>query len=54
VTLSAEGFSEARERIRQFRRDMLELVNREDSPLGSYHVNIQMIPIGRRWEGPKA
>jgi uncharacterized protein (TIGR02147 family) len=54
VTLSAEGFSEARERIRQFRRDMLELVNREDSPSGSYHVNIQMIPIGRLWEGPKA
>jgi uncharacterized protein (TIGR02147 family) len=54
VTLSAEGFGEARERIRQFRRDMLELVNREDSQSGSYHVNIQMIPIGRRWEGPKA
>lgn len=51
LTLSAEGFREARERIRQFRRDMLELVNRQDRPSGAYHVNIQMIPIGRRWEG---
>ncbi len=51
LTLSAEGFSEARERIRQFRRDMLELVNRQDRPSGAYHVNIQMFPIGRRWEG---
>jgi uncharacterized protein (TIGR02147 family) len=54
VTLSAEGFSEARERIRQFRRDMLELVNTHDQPTGAYHVNIQMIPIGRSLEGPKS
>jgi uncharacterized protein (TIGR02147 family) len=53
VTLSAEGFVEARERIRQFRRDMLELVNRQDQPTGAYHVNIQMIPISRQWEGQK-
>jgi uncharacterized protein (TIGR02147 family) len=51
VTLSEEGFREARERIRQFRRDILELVNRQDRPTGAYHVNIQMFPIGRRWEG---
>ena len=46
VTLSAEGFAEARERIRQFRHDMLDLASRQDNPSGAYHVNIQMIPIG--------
>jgi uncharacterized protein (TIGR02147 family) len=51
VTLSSEGFVEARERIKQFRRDMLELANRQEKPNGAYHVNLQLIPIGRRWEG---
>ncbi len=46
VTLSAEGFAEARERIRQFRQDMLELADRQNNPAGVYHINIQMIPIG--------
>jgi uncharacterized protein (TIGR02147 family) len=46
VTLSAEGFAEARERIRQFRRDMLELASRQGHPAGAYHINIQLIPIG--------
>jgi uncharacterized protein (TIGR02147 family) len=46
VTLSAEGFAEARERIRQFRRDMLKLASRQENPAGVYHINIQMIPIG--------
>jgi uncharacterized protein (TIGR02147 family) len=46
VTLSAEGFAEARERIRQFRRDMMELASRQERPSGAYHINIQMIPIG--------
>jgi uncharacterized protein (TIGR02147 family) len=51
VTLSPEGFKEAGERIKQFRKDMLELANRQDKPNGAYHVNIQMVPIGRRLEG---
>ena len=54
VTLSKEGFNEARERIRRFRQDMLELVNMNGDPAGVYHVNIQMIPIGRLEEGPGA
>jgi uncharacterized protein (TIGR02147 family) len=51
ITLSKEGFSEARERIRRFRQDMIELVNMEGDPEGVYHVNIQMIPIGRLAQG---
>jgi uncharacterized protein (TIGR02147 family) len=46
ITLSRQGFEEARERIRRFRQEMLELVNMNDAPEGVYHVNIQMIPIG--------
>jgi uncharacterized protein (TIGR02147 family) len=51
ITLSPEGFIEARERIRQFRHDMLELARRQEKPDGAYHVNIQMVPIGRPLEG---
>jgi uncharacterized protein (TIGR02147 family) len=51
VTLSTEGFQEARERIRQLRQDILGLSNRQENANGAYHLNIQMIPIGRRWEG---
>ena len=47
LTLSKDGFEEAVERIRQFRRDMLEIVNRHEDPTDVYHVNIQLIPIGR-------
>ncbi len=51
VTLSEDGFNEAKERIKQFRRDMLDLAKRQEQPTGAYHVNIQMIPIGRNWKG---
>lgn len=51
ITLTKEAFNEARERIRQFRQDMIELVNMEGDPEGVYHVNIQMIPIGRLTQG---
>jgi uncharacterized protein (TIGR02147 family) len=51
VTLSEEGFKEAGELIKQFRRDMLELANRQEPPMGAYHMNIQLIPIGRVWQG---
>lgn len=53
VTLSAEGFAEARERILQFRHDMLELAGRQENPAGVYHINIQMIPIGISTNGEK-
>jgi uncharacterized protein (TIGR02147 family) len=51
VALSAEGFMEARERIRQFRSEMLELAARQENPAGAYHVNIQMIPIALSPDG---
>jgi len=53
MTLSKEGFDEARERIRHFRREMLELVNVQGVPAGVYHLNVQIIPIGRLTQGPE-
>ena len=50
LTLSPEGFEEARERVRQFRRDLLNLAGRQEKPNGAYHINIQLLPIGRPWE----
>ena len=51
VTLSEEGFNEAKERIKQFRRDMLDLANRQEQATGAYHINVQAIPIGKNWKG---
>jgi uncharacterized protein (TIGR02147 family) len=51
LTLSAEGLDEARERIKQFRKELLELAGRQEKPSGAYHMNIQLVPVGRRWEG---
>lgn len=51
ITLSKDGFDEARELIRRFRQDMLKLVNNAKQPDGVYHLNLQLIPIGRIPEG---
>jgi uncharacterized protein (TIGR02147 family) len=51
LTLSAPGFEEARERIKQFRKELLDLANRQEKANAAYQVNIQIFPIGRAWEG---
>jgi uncharacterized protein (TIGR02147 family) len=50
LTLSPDGFEEVRERVRQFRRDLLNLAGRQEKPNGAYHMNIQLLPIGRPWK----
>jgi uncharacterized protein (TIGR02147 family) len=52
ITLSPDGFQEAIARIKTFRHDMLELANRQSNPDGAYHINVQMIPIGKRLGKP--
>lgn len=47
VTLSKDGFGQARELIRQFRSDMLALASRPEPADGAYHVNVQLIPISK-------
>jgi uncharacterized protein (TIGR02147 family) len=51
VTLSEDGFREVRERIKQFRHDLLELASRQENVANAYHVNIQLIPIARLPKG---
>jgi uncharacterized protein (TIGR02147 family) len=51
LTLSSEGFDEAREKVAQFRQDLLNLASREVKPNSTFHMNIQLLPIGRPWEG---
>ncbi len=54
VTLSEKGFLEAKERIKQFRREMLELANRQEQPKGAYHINVQLFPIAKKRKGRSA
>jgi len=48
VSLSEDGFFKAREKLKEFRREMLELARQEESADAAYHLNLQLFPIGRR------
>jgi hypothetical protein len=48
MTLSENGFARAREKLRVFRREMLELAREEENADAAYHLNLQLFPIGKR------
>lgn len=48
MTLSENGFARAREKLKAFRREMLELAHEEENADAAYHLNLQLIPIGMR------
>jgi len=51
VSLSEEGFCQVREKLRQTRREVLEIARREQDADGAYHLNLQLFPVGRRSKG---
>ncbi|MBN1128510.1 MAG: TIGR02147 family protein [Chitinispirillaceae bacterium] len=53
VSLSAEGFEEVRERLRQFRRLIFEIAEKEQHADGAYQLNLQFFPISRRVPGAR-
>jgi uncharacterized protein (TIGR02147 family) len=52
VTLSPEGFSRLKEKIAEFRREVLKIANEEENATGVYHVNFQLFPISKNWKEP--
>jgi uncharacterized protein (TIGR02147 family) len=48
VTLSEDGFARMREKLKAFRREVLELAHQEGNADAAYHLNLQLIPIGKR------
>lgn len=50
ITLSESGFNEVKEKLKKTRQEILKIANSED-PNGAYHLNLQLIPIGKRFAG---
>jgi uncharacterized protein (TIGR02147 family) len=47
VSLSPEGFEEVRERLKQLRRIVFEIAEKERAASGAYQVNLQLFPISK-------
>ncbi len=50
VTLSPEGFARLKEKLSEFRREVLKIANEEENATGVYHVNFQLFPISKNWQ----
>ncbi|MBD3391358.1 MAG: TIGR02147 family protein [Chitinivibrionales bacterium] len=50
VTLSKEGFEKLRDKLKDFRQEALRIAHQETNATGAYHVNFQLIPIGRHYD----
>jgi uncharacterized protein (TIGR02147 family) len=49
VTLSKKSFEKLREKLKDFRQEVLKIAHQEEEANGAYHVNFQLIPIGKHW-----
>jgi uncharacterized protein (TIGR02147 family) len=52
VSLSAASFEDIRERLKQFRRVVFEIAEKEERADGAYQLNLQLFPISKRPERP--
>ena len=50
VTLSAEGFTKLKEKIADFRREVLKMAHDEENAGCAYHINLQLFPISKQWQ----
>ena len=54
VSLSSASFEDIRERLRQFRRVIFEIAEKEARADGAYQLNLQLFPISKRLPGTPA
>jgi len=47
ATLSADGFSKLKNKITEFRNEILKIVQEEKNATGVYHLNFQLFPISK-------
>ena len=50
ITLSEKSFQEVRKELVKCRQQVLKIVHQEEEASAAYHVNFQLIPIGKRWK----
>lgn len=54
-SVSEKGFEKIREKLDQYRRDILSIVNEEDEAIDRvYHLNMHLFPVTRPYKGTKA
>ena len=54
-SVSEKGFEKIREKLDQYRRDILSIVNEEDEEIDRvYHLNMHLFPVTRPYKGKKA
>jgi uncharacterized protein (TIGR02147 family) len=51
VSLSRESFEEVRERLKQIRRLLFEVAQKEQHADGAYQINLQLFPVSKRVDG---
>jgi uncharacterized protein (TIGR02147 family) len=47
ATLSADGFSKLKNKMTQFRKEIMKIVEEEKNATGVYHLNFQLFPISK-------
>ena len=47
ATLSADGFSKLKNKMTEFRNEILKIVQEEKNATGVYHLNFQLFPISK-------
>lgn len=50
ATLSADGFSKLKNKMTEFRNEILKIVQEEKNATGVYHLNFQLFPISKTWQ----
>ena len=50
ITLSEKSFQEVRKELVKCRKQILKIAHQEEEADAAYHVNFQLIPIGKRWK----
>ncbi|HUI93994.1 MAG TPA: TIGR02147 family protein [Chitinivibrionales bacterium] len=54
VSISRKGFEAMKERLKEVRKELLEIARLDENPDGVYHVNFQVFPLTARGRGEES
>lgn len=52
ATLSSQSFAKLRDKLTEFRNEVLKIAEEEENATGVYHINFQLFPISKSWQEP--
>lgn len=50
TALSPKGFTKLRDKISEFRNEVLRIAHNEENATAVYHINFQLFPISKTWQ----